>query len=224
MTAASLVLFAKAPRPGEVKTRLARALGPEAAADLAGAFLEDGAVRYRRVGEARPILAAAPDAEDPYWRKHFPPPWSIAPQGEGDLGERLGRAFRREFGTCERVCVLGSDHPALPLDRLAAFLQEEAAVWPTEDGGYAALVLSRSARGAELFSGIPWSTGRVLEETLLRARREGLRLAVYPETYDVDLGEDLDRLEEDLRARNSEEPGFPRRTWETLRRIRGSRP
>lgn len=220
MTAVSLVLFAKVPRPGEVKTRLAREIGPEAASELAGAFLEDGAARFGSLQSARLVVAAAPDAGDDFWKKRFGDPWTIAPQGDGDLGARLWRAFERELRISERVCALGSDHPSLPLGPLAAFLEEPAAVWPARDGGYAALVLSRSFARPELFTGIPWSTGRVFEETLARARAAGIPLAVYPETFDVDCGEDLARLEEDLRGQDPASAGFPRRTWEVLRKIR----
>jgi uncharacterized protein len=220
----SLVLFGKAPRPGTVKTRLASALGAEGAAELAGAFLEDASSRYARLALARPVLAADPDPGDEFWRRHFGPPWTIAPQGDGDLGARLWRAFEREFHTCEKVCAVGADHPALPLDLFETFLSETGAVWPTRDGGYAAILLPRAGRAGELFEGIPWSTDRVLSATLERARAASIPLAVYPETYDVDEGADLDRLEEDLARRDPAAPDFPGRTWETLRKLREREP
>lgn len=223
MTPAALLLFGKVPSPGRVKTRLARRLGERPAAALAGAFLQDAAARYGGLADAEPVLAADPDPADEFWHLHFGPPWRIEPQGAGDLGERLARAFRREFQRSERVCALGADHPALPLDLLAAFLGETAAIWPTRDGGYAAIVLSRNDRSEDLFRGIPWSSDRVLEETLTRAEGAAIPLAVYPETYDVDQAEDLDRLEDDLRSRDRRAADFPRHTWQTLEEIRRTR-
>jgi rSAM/selenodomain-associated transferase 1 len=224
----SLLLFAKLPVAGRVKTRLARAIGADAAAALAEAFLRDASDRWRAVPGFAPVVAAdAP--EDPFWTAVFPPPWRIEAQGEGDLGSRLARAFAREFVRSRRVAVLGADHPGLPSAEVGDFLREENAVWPARDGGYAALVLSKEAGerlasggapAACLFEGIAWSTSRVLAQTLDRAASRGVVLTRFPETGDVDEPADLGVLARELGARDPSLPGFPSRTWEALRAIR----
>jgi len=217
--AAALVLYGKLPIPGQVKTRLAPRLGNRGAAALAEAFLRDAAEAYAELDGIVPVVAAGPDPSNSFWPTTFPAPWRIEPQGDGDLGERLRRAFRREFRSFPRVMAVGADHPSLPLDRLARFAAESDAVWPARDGGYAAILLSRSPRALELFDEIPWSTARVLDETAARARRAGISLTLYPETYDVDEPPDLDRLRRDLRERDRRAPGFPRHSWEALSRF-----
>jgi len=212
----ALLLFGKRPAPGRVKTRLARALGDENAAALAAAFLSDAARRYRSVPGTLPIFAAD-EPGDPFWAATFPPPWRIEGQGEGDLGQRLRRAFDRELATHPKAAAIGSDHPALPEDDLARFLAEDNAVWPTLDGGYAAIVLSRPAAWPRLFERIDWSTDRVLAQTLDRALESGLPLTRWTPTADVDEPADVDRLARELSARDASAPDFPRDTWKTLR-------
>jgi rSAM/selenodomain-associated transferase 1 len=224
----ALLLFAKLPVPGRVKTRLARAIGSDAAAALADAFLRDAAMRWRAVSGCAPVVAAdTPD--EPYWAAVFPPPWRIEPQGEGDLGSRLSRAFAREFARYGRVAAIGTDHPALPAEHVGGFLREENAVWPARDGGYAAILVSRSAGerlasggapAAFLFEEIAWSTPLVLAQTLARAAARGVEFTRFPETGDVDEPADLGILARELAASDPSSPGFPARTWEVLRTIR----
>ncbi len=225
MKATALVLFGKVPLPGRVKTRLASSIGPDNAALLSESFLRDASrgcaflAASRPAGAIAPVLAAEPPRH-PFWDGVFPAPWRIEPQGEGDLGRRLARAFEREFDRYERVAVLGSDHPALPLPDLGRFLDSPNAIWPTRDGGYAALILERGTRAAVLFENMEWSTPSVLARTLERARRNSIDLQIFPETYDIDREADLETLARDLERRDSEDPGFPRATWETLGALR----
>lgn len=228
MKPTALVLFGKVPLPGRVKTRLAGSIGPENAALLSESFLRDASrgcaslAAGRSPGEFAPVLAAEPP-HHPFWAGAFPAPWRIEPQGEGDLGRRLARAFEREFERYERVAVLGSDHPALPLAELGRFLDSPSAIWPTRDGGYAALILERRPGVAGLFENVGWSTPSVLEQTLERARRNSIELEIFPETYDIDREADLETLARDLEERDPAEPGFPRATWEALGALRPRR-
>ncbi len=188
-----LLVFAKEPRPGRVKTRLAPALGPEGAARLYRAFLEDLA----------PRLSAVPSTRVEWWVDGAPSglPEGAGPvrtQPPGDLGARLGAAFREAFRAGGGpVAVVGTDCPLLTARDVVGLLDavetgEDAAVIPAEDGGYAGLALG--APCPEAFSGIPWSTAGVLGATLERLRGAGRRTRVLPAVFDVDRPEDLERL------------------------------
>ncbi|HSS45565.1 MAG TPA: DUF2064 domain-containing protein, partial [Thermoanaerobaculia bacterium] len=109
-----LVLFARAPRAGQVKTRLAPLLTEQGAARLYRAFLEDAARSYLEPGAWDSVLAADPDADDPLFVELFGAPWRRHSQASGDLGARLAYAFQQEFSRgASRVLAVGSDHPAL---------------------------------------------------------------------------------------------------------------
>ena len=117
---------------------------------------------------------------------------------------------------------MGSDHPTLPVRRLGelfgALTTEDAAIVPAEDGGYCALGLAARTAGAldEIFRAVPWSTSDVLETTFERMRRAGVSCRRLEPFYDVDRPEDLERLKEDLRARDPREADFPSATAEWL--------
>lgn len=217
-----LVLFARAPRAGEVKTRLVPLLTEQGAARLYRAFLEDAARVYLVPGAWEAVLAADPGAEDPQLVELFGAPWRRQGQAAGDLGARLASAFQQEFaGGAPRVLAVGSDHPALRrrlLEEVFELLADgcQAVVIPAEDGGYCAIGLAPGAGFREVFRDIPWSSSSVLEVTLGRIRSAGLRLALLPAAYDVDRPEDLRRLRLDLASRDPSAPDYPRATARIL--------
>lgn len=220
----TLILFARAPVPGLVKTRLAAVLAPEGAARLYRAFLEDASRVY--VGpEWSSALYADPDPDEPSLVAIFGSPWRRASQAEGDLGVRLIGAFEAERSRgATAVLAVGSDHPALPRQSLRQLFRavtsgEDAAVIPAQDGGYCAIALSPRAAPETLFRGIPWSTDATLSVTLDHARRAGLRVAIAEPAYDVDRPADLERLVTDLASRNPAEEDYPRATAAALARI-----
>lgn len=194
----TLLLFAKRPAPGRVKTRLAAAVGPEPACALYRAFLADELARLARFAtRARVELRAeGPGAfDDP------PPPAAarVVEQGPGDLGARLARAFDAAFAAGDApVVALGADAPTLPdatVDAAFAALEEPGAglcVAPARDGGYVLVGLAR--RCAALFRDVPWGGPRVLATTLERARAAGLAARLLPPGDDVDDVEGLARL------------------------------
>jgi len=225
-----LLLFARSPVPGRVKTRLvaagAEALSPQQASGLYRAFLEDASRLYGRGTAWNSVLCADPDPADAVLSTLFPHPWRARAQGDGDLGDRLRRAFADAFASgAPAAAAVGSDHPTLPLQRLQdvfdALTADDAAIVPAEDGGYCALGLSARTAGAldEIFRAVPWSTPDVLDTTLERMRRAGVSCRRLEPFYDVDRPEDLERLKEDLRARDPREPDFPSATaaWLGLR-------
>ena len=187
-----IVVFAKAPVPGRVKTRLIPALGAEGAANLARRMLEWTLDEAAASGLAVE-LCGEPGAEG--WGELLPPvPFSL--QGGGDLGERLARASDRVLGEDENVLLIGADCPALDGGKLreaaAALAEHDAVLYPAEDGGYVLLGLARF--DPSLFRDIPWSTSAVAARTLERIAALGWTVHVGPTLSDVDEPADLQPL------------------------------
>lgn len=199
----AIVVAAKAPRAGAVKTRLCPPLSPEAAARLARAFLADTLETASALPKVADLWLAL-DGDDPALvRELLPDGARQIRQRGGDLGERLVHLFAEVFAEgYEQVCVVGSDAPHLP----AAFLVEafgrlvgnDVALGPAEDGGYYLAALRAPA--PELFAGdIGWGGPDVLADTLARAARAGRTAALLPPWYDIDTPHDLRRLQQDIR-------------------------
>jgi uncharacterized protein len=206
-----LAVFAKAPEPGKVKTRLCPPLTHGEAAALYGAFLGDTLERMGAFSRARGIgLVVAHDGEERVFRPLAPPGARFVRQrGEG-LAARLRSFFEDAFaGGSGPVVVVGSDAPTLPLDRVeAAFAVlasgRAAAICPDEGGGYCLIGLSRPF--PVLFEGVEMGSPRVAEQTRERAERAGIALAVLEPWHDVDTPEDLARLTAELRDPTVEAP------------------
>ena len=196
MAATRIVIFAKAPVAGQVKTRLVPALGAEKAARLAVRMLAHTAAQALAADVGVVELCATPPPDASAWEGLRPAGVQAMDQGEGDLGERLARAARRVIDGGEQVLLIGSDCPALGADRLrhaARQLQAHPAVMhPARDGGYALLGLSRFDRS--LFENIRWSTDTVAADTLARLGTLGWPVYLGTTLRDVDEAGDLDEV------------------------------
>jgi rSAM/selenodomain-associated transferase 1 len=145
----------------------------------------------------------------------------LVPQRPGDLGRRLALAFRDllQLGLGP-VVVIGSDVPSLPTSVLRQALSScedcrlDGVIGPSEDGGYYLIGLRKPC--PELFRSIAWSTSRVFEQTMLRARTQRLRIKVLPRGWDVDTPDDLQRLRRWLRARRPTNLPHTRRCVDSL--------
>jgi uncharacterized protein len=218
-----LLLFARTPERGKVKTRLVPPLSEPEALELYRAFLEDASAIYAAPGRWRSVLLAEPDPDEATLSALFPPPWKRSRQSSGDLGDRLTAAFEAEFSRGVPAAVaVGSDHPALRRRQieevfLRLSLGDDAAVIPADDGGYCAIGLSARVRVRDVFEDIPWSSPRVLSATRDRFAARGIRASYLGPAYDVDRPEDLDRLRSDLALRDPSGGDFPRATAKALR-------
>jgi uncharacterized protein len=190
-----ILVFAKAPVPGSVKTRLASALGPDAAAELARAFLSDTWTWLQTAahGVAAPVLTLAGDPASIDFEGA-----EIWPQGSGDLGDRLARGVARALERAPWVLAIGADSPGLPEALLTQAIRalregdQDSVIGPCDDGGFYLLGLRRCPEG--FFNGLPWSETTTFEATLARLRELGLRTAVLDVWFDVDRPDDLERL------------------------------
>ena len=199
-----IIVFSKAPQPGEVKTRLIPTLGAEGAAALHRRLVRHS-LRAAQEAALGPVeLWCAPDARHVFFQecaRDFGV--SLHSQGEGDLGERMRHAFEAALSRAERVILVGGDIPALSSQYLrdaerALGSNHDVVIGPAEDGGYVLIGLARS--DAELFRGIPWGGPEVLKETRLRIAALAWRGLELPALWDADRPEDLERLPEEMRV------------------------
>ncbi|MBI4354847.1 MAG: TIGR04282 family arsenosugar biosynthesis glycosyltransferase [Candidatus Omnitrophica bacterium] len=208
----TLVVFAKTPRAGYVKTRLVPPLTSREAAALAEALLRDTASAARRVPVRRRLIAYAPQPPAP---RHRPRGFAVMAQRGHSLGARMLVAFRQFLRPGVPVVIIGTDSPTLPGRHLQqAFLalrDHDLVVGPTDDGGYYLLGISRPVSAA-LFRGVVWSSSSVCRRTLANARRLGYSVRRLPIWHDIDTLPDLRRLERALRQRKTRAP----HTWRVL--------
>ena len=188
-----LCVFAKPPRPGTVKTRLASALGEDSAAALARAFLLDTWSTATRVPGMDVVLAAT-EVEAPEWHPlHAAEVW---PQGAGTLGDRLERVLRRALQTYPFAIAIGTDIPGLPLSRLddarEALHTADAVIGPADDGGFYLIGVSACPHG--LLDSVPWSAPDTCACTLDRLAQHHLNTTVIDSWFDVDEPADLEAL------------------------------
>ena len=193
----ALIVFAKAPVAGTVKTRLIPALGAAGAAALAAWLLERTLAAGMAAGFDQVELCVAPDTSHPaFGALAAAHRLTLTVQGEGDLGARMDRALTRVLREHHHALLIGTDAPALDTARLrdaARALHDADAVFvPALDGGYA-LVGLRRAQPA-LFQGIAWSTGQVMAQTRERARAAGLTWTERDPLPDIDEPADLVHL------------------------------
>jgi hypothetical protein len=186
-----IVIFARWPEPGKVKTRLAGAFGDEGAAHIYRRLLDHTLAVARQSG--LPVELRVTGAPLDAFKAEFGPGLTIAEQGQGDLGARLARVE-------PPALVIGSDLPALSPELLreaaSALSSHDAVIGPARDGGYWLIGLRKPAPW--LFTDMAWSTAQVLPETLARLEARAVTPALLPELGDIDTPEDLARWPEFL--------------------------
>lgn len=203
-----LLVFAKVPRPGHVKTRLTPVLTPPEAAELYDAFLRDALDQYAALEADVQLYLAPPLPETGL--ADLPARITVYRQrGEG-LGERMAEAFRAVLADgYERAAVVGTDHPTLPLAYVrqsfrALAPDRSVCIGPSADGGF--YLLGMSAFYPQLFGGMTYSHDEVFSDTLARADTTDARLTVLPRWYDVDTPDALARMIGDLEDPDVEAP------------------
>ncbi len=180
----TLVIFARWPEPGQVKTRLAQEYGDAGAATIYRSLLDHTLDVARR--NDLPVELRVTGAPCARFEAEFGKGITLADQGDGDLGARLARVE-------SPALVIGSDLPGLTpdllLDAAKAFDDHEIVIGPARDGGYWLIGFRQACPW--LFPDMPWSTPEVLPETLARCAARGITPAMLPELTDVDEPQDL---------------------------------
>jgi rSAM/selenodomain-associated transferase 1 len=217
-TGVVLAIMAKAPRAGEVKTRLCPPLSPAEAATLYRCFLLDKVAQVRGVGGVSTAIAFTPDTDRNVFEELAPGVQLVAQRGD-DLGGRLlnglDELLRDGYAA---ALAIDSDTPTLPTEFLRQAVELvvkpeiDLVLGPSDDGGYYLIGMRRV--WPFLFDGMPWSTAGVLSETIRRAEAHELRVACLPSWFDVDTPEDLDRLIASFAEASAQAPSHTRRFLE----------
>lgn len=212
-----ILLFIKAPIKGQVKSRLASALGDDAALELYKNFVLDTLDTIEKTGHPYTIFFHPPEAQDAVagW---LGPVRDYLPQQGNDLGERMAGAFATIFKRgVSRAILIGSDIPDLPIDILRQAFRslenQDAVLGPAHDGGYYLIGFRRDTFVPGVFRGIEWSSNRVFTETRQKLEQAKRSVHILPEWRDVDTPEDL----RDLMARNAESPFATSRTMKYIK-------
>jgi uncharacterized protein len=199
----ALVIFAKAPIPGQVKTRLCPPLTPDEAATLHGSFVLDTLERTTVLVTKLKLpldryLACAPAATHVFFRiMEERQGVRLIDQVGGDLGTRMNHAFTTLFSQgYRRILLMGTDVPTLPLDHFkqafTALEHHDLMLGPAFDGGYYLIGLKQPL--PELFADIPWSSDQVLKLTQEKAASLRLKTGLIQPWRDVDTLADLQAL------------------------------
>ncbi len=211
-----IIVYLKAPEPGQVKTRLHTRYREDESAALYRAFILDTFDMVVSV-EADRYFAAYAGARDGI-DALVPPGWNLSAQIDADLGERMLGSLRASIDSgADKVVLLGTDLPSLPAGHLVSALtrlnESDVVLGPTMDGGF--YLIATRCHLPDIFPGIAWSTDKVFEQSSERIQSHGLRLGKIPPWNDIDTPEDLDSV-----LLHSAEPTVLQHTREALARLR----
>ena len=215
------VIMAKVPVPGKVKTRLSPPLTPLEAADLYRCFLQDRLLAMGSLSQVDIALAYTPSRAQKPFIDFCPEDFGLFAQHGRTLGEKLCNIFQEKLSEgYAAVSVMGSDSPDLPNRliqtsfRLMQSQRADLVLGPCPDGGY--YLIAATKLYPELFSGIPWSTDKVLATTLIKAAKLGLKTELLPHWNGLDTFQDLVQYHQHYLRREIDTNGAGKITYSFL--------
>ena len=211
-----LIVFAKKPLLGNVKTRLQPEISPELSLEIYRSFVEDTLEKVAGFPETRVWLGCYPDADDPWFRElSIKYKIQLFNQEGENLGERMERAFRKlEKEPIQFKVIIGTDTPHLPANYISeAFCYLKSypvVIGPSRDGGYYLLGIAGSL--PPIFDDIRWSTDTVFKSTTRKLEEKKISYYVLPEWFDIDNFKDLLHLKGHLLDLETNKSPVPKRT------------
>jgi uncharacterized protein len=188
----AVVLFARDPVLGKVKTRLSPFLNDETILQLYTCFLHDSLDKIRQVENADLFIGVAPSNQSGFFTGMPGADMRIFVQEGKELGDKMRRAIQDRFAEgYEKVVIIGSDSPSLPVSYIEQALasDKDMVLGPSTDGGY--YLIGMKGKLTEVFEGVTWGTEKVLQETCDHLVPGGVALELLPVWYDIDGPEDL---------------------------------
>ena len=195
----AVILFARDPILGQVKTRLSSSFDDETILRLYTCFVEDSLGKIRQVDNADCFVGISPSNISGFFNGIEDSDTRLFIQQGKDLGDKMRQAFVDRFSDgYKKVVIIGSDSPSLPVSYINQALNsdKDLMLGPSTDGGY--YLIAMTGKVSEVFDGIAWGTEQVLDETLNRVKKAGVSLELLPVWYDVDFPEDLKFLKTHL--------------------------
>lgn len=199
-----LIVFAKEPEAGKVKTRLQGYLSKDMCVKLYKAFLKDTLELVRAIKCFDKVLAYDPSTLEPKYLKTIARDFMFYKQNGRNLGEKMHNAFKfvQERNNV-KVVIIGSDSPNLPLNYIKEAYRRldrsDIVLGPSHDGGYYLVGLKKPCAG--IFKGVKWSSKTVLEDTVKNIRFLSKKVSVLEKWYDIDDSIGLVLLKEDLKKK-----------------------
>ncbi len=214
-----LSVIAKQPVVGQVKTRLVPPLSPSQAALLSEAMLRDTLNNVSTLRDINIAVSFSPGTAADYFSSITSNKTLLIPDDFENLGDCLPNTIHQLLAlNYRKVILLNSDSPTLPLAYISqAFSELDSAdiiLGPSEDGGYYLIGMKRLI--TDVFHGIPWSTKDVLESTVEKASRLGLKVSFTPLWYDIDSIDDLIQLRNEISNHPSDKIPHTRKALNTI--------
>ena len=200
-----LIIFAKEPKWGRVKTRLKTVLSEQQCVNLYKAFLRDTYSLSDSLTPLSKILAYDSLKEEPQYLKKIFRKYYFYKQEGNDLGTRMHNAFLwGKRSGAKRMVIIGSDSPTLPVQYIQqafkSLTAHDVVLGPSRDGGYYLIGLIRP--DVDLFKDVAWSLDQVFKKTVENAQKLKMRVHILKEWHDVDDAESLKYLQKKLSRMN----------------------
>lgn len=195
----AIIIMAKVPRAGNVKTRLQPFLSAEQCVSLSEAFLEDAIEKAKKSTDIL-IIAFSPAEEREYFDKFSDENLILIEQNGADLGEKMFNAFDFAFQkNLDSVVMIGTDSPTFPDDYLKQAFEflhtSDAVLGKTEDGGFYLIGLRKLDEC--IFNNVEWSSPQTFHQTVQNLEKLQFSLQELPIWYDIDEPQDLEKLRKD---------------------------
>lgn len=195
----AVILFARDPVLGKVKTRLSPYLEDETILKLYTCFLQDSLNKIMQVENADRFVGVYPSNESGFFKGTLGSDIHLFVQEGESLGDKMRQAIQDRFAEgYKRAVIIGSDSPSLPVPYIQQALgsDKDLVLGPSADGGY--YLIGMREQVVEVFDGVAWGTEKVLQETLEHIQSAGVELDLLPVWYDVDSPDDLKFFETHL--------------------------